>query len=46
ACFLELFIYRERDGTQHVTHVDARSFVGKPLPAESCLSRLEAERRG
>ncbi|MBI1244566.1 MAG: hypothetical protein GC202_06140 [Alphaproteobacteria bacterium] len=45
-CFLELFIYRERDGSQHVTHVDARNFAGKPLPVEPCLQRFDADRRG
>jgi hypothetical protein len=45
-CFLELFIYRERDGSQRVTHVDARNFAGKALPVEPCLQRFETERRG
>jgi len=45
-CFLELFIYRETDGSQRVAHVDARNFAGRPMSADTCLSRLDAERRG
>lgn len=45
-CFLELFIYRDPDGSQRVTHVDARSFVGRQTPADACVMRLAAERSG
>jgi hypothetical protein len=45
-CFLELFIYRETDGSQRVAHVDARNFAGRPMSADTCLARLDAERRG
>ncbi len=45
-CFLEFFIYRDADGGQRVTHVDARNFVGKQASADTCLARLVAEKRG
>jgi hypothetical protein len=45
-CFVELFIYRDADGSQRVAHVDARSFTGRPTPADACVTRLAAERRG
>jgi hypothetical protein len=45
-CFLELFLYRETDGSQRVAHVDARNFAGRSMPADTCLARLDAERRG
>ncbi len=45
-CFVELFIYRDADGSQRVAHVDARSFTGRPTQADACVMRLAAERRG
>ncbi len=45
-CFLELFIYRDADSSQRVAHVDARNFAGRPASADTCLTRLVAEKRG
>ena len=45
-CFLELFIYRDADNSQRVAHVDARNFAGRPASADTCLTRLVAEKRG
>jgi hypothetical protein len=45
-CFLELFIYRDADSAQRVAHVDARNFAGRPASADTCLTRLVAEKRG
>jgi hypothetical protein len=44
-CLLDVFVYRETDGAQRVTHVDARTLQGRPAPADSCLDALERERR-
>lgn len=45
-CFLEIFIYRDSDNGQRVAHVDARNFAGRPASADTCLTRLVAEKRG
>ncbi len=45
-CYVELFIYRDADGSQRVTHVDARSFAGRQTPPDPCVARLTAEKRG
>lgn len=44
-CLLDVFVYRETDGAQRVTHVDARTLEGRPAPADPCLDSLERERR-
>ncbi len=43
-CLLDVFVYRETDGAQRVTHVDARTLQGRPAPADPCLDSLERER--
>lgn len=44
ACLLDVFVYRETDGAQRVTHIDARTLQGRPTPADPCLDTLERER--
>jgi hypothetical protein len=44
-CLLDVFVYRESDGAQRVTHVDARTPQGRPTPPDPCLEALEREKR-
>jgi hypothetical protein len=46
ACLLDVFVYREADNTQRVTHVDARTLQGRPTPPDPCLDSLEKEKKG
>ncbi|MBL8654853.1 MAG: hypothetical protein JNJ97_11640 [Alphaproteobacteria bacterium] len=46
ACLLDVFVYREADNTQRVTHVDARTLQGRPTPPDPCLDALEKEKKG
>lgn len=46
ACLLDIFVYREADNTQRVTHVDARTLQGRPTPPDPCLDSLEKEKSG
>lgn len=43
-CLLDVFVYRETDGAQRVTHVDARTLQGRPASPDPCLDSLERER--
>ena len=45
-CLLDVFVYREADNTQRVTHVDARTLQGRPTPPDPCLDTLEKEKKG
>lgn len=45
-CLLDVFVYREADNTQRVTHVDARTLQGRPTPPDPCLDSLEKEKKG
>ena len=44
-CLLDVFVYRQTDGAQRVTHADARTPQGRPAPADPCLDSLERKRR-
>ncbi|MCM0019653.1 MAG: hypothetical protein NBV67_06640 [Tagaea sp.] len=44
-CLLDVFVYRQADGGQRVTHIDARTLQGRPASADPCLDSLERERR-
>ncbi len=45
-CLLDVFVYREADNTQRVTHVDARTLQGRPTLPDPCLDSLEKEKKG
>jgi hypothetical protein len=45
SCLLDVFVYRQSDGAQRVTHIDARTLQGRPASADPCLDSLERERR-
>jgi hypothetical protein len=44
-CLLDVFVYRQTDGAQRVTHIDARTLQGRAAPADPCLDSLDRERR-